>query len=81
MQLIAWIFYSVLTCACLISAGFIVFHIARYSLRRSNAMIGIVLFLFVFSLLLLSNILLFAGIPFESLASTSSFFPAPATGF
>lgn len=69
MELIAWIFYGILTFTCVVSAGFIIFHIFRYSLRRSNGIVGASLFILVFSLLFLSNILLFSNIPFETLTN------------
>lgn len=69
MELIAWIFYGILAFTCIVSAGFIVFHIFRYSLRRSNGIVGTALFLLVFILLFFSNILLFSSIPFETLTS------------
>jgi predicted RND superfamily exporter protein len=79
MQFIAWIFYGILALACLVSAGFIVFHILRYSLRRSNGIVGAALFILVFSLLFMSNFLLFSGIPFNDF-SGNSFLPS-TSGF
>lgn len=79
MQLIAGIFYTILALTCLVSAGFIVFHILRYSLRRSSAVVGAALFLLVFSLLFLSNLLLFSNIPFDTF-SGNSFIPV-SNGF
>lgn len=75
MEIIAWIFYGILALTCLVSAVFIVFHIFRYSLRRSNGIVGASLFILVFGLLFLSNILLFANIPFAAFPG-SSFFPS-----
>ena len=69
MELIAWIFYGILAFTCIVSAGFIIFHIFRYSLRRSNGIVGASLFILVFSLLFLSNILLFSSIPFETITN------------
>ncbi len=71
MELIAWIFYGILALTCVVSAGFIIFHIFRYSLRRSNGIVGASLFILVFTLLFLSNILLFANIPFEAFPGSS----------
>lgn len=79
MELIAWIFYGILAFTCIVSAGFIVFHIFRYSLRRSSGIVGASLFMLVFSLLFLSNILLFSNIPFETLSS--GFILSPGNGF
>lgn len=76
MQLIALIFYGILALVCLLSAGFIVFHILRYSLCRSNAIVGASLFIFVFSLLFLSNILLFTAIPFDTLSGDLPIIPS-----
>ena len=69
MELIAWIFYGILAFTCIVSAAFIIFHIFRYSLRRSNGIVGASLFILVFSLLFLSNILLFSSIPFETITN------------
>ena len=70
MDFIAWIFYGILAFTCIVSAGFIIFHILRYSLRRSNGIVGASLFILVFGLLFLSNILLFSNIPFETFTSS-----------
>lgn len=67
MQLIAWALYSVLIVTYLASAGFIVFHILRYSLCRTNAIFGAAFFLSVFSLLFIINISLFFDLPLDTL--------------
>lgn len=67
MQLIAWVLYSVLIITYLASAGFIVFHILRYSLCRTNAIFGVSFFLAVFTLLFLINISLFSVLPLDTL--------------
>ena len=80
MQLIAWAFYLVLVVTYLASAGFIVFHILRYSLCRSNAITGTALFLFVFTVLFVTNVVLFSAIPLDTLLQGTSPFPQ-SSGF
>lgn len=81
MQSIASGFYLLLILIALVAAGFIIFHILRYSLRRSSAIVGVSLFTSVFFLLLLSNILLFANIPFDTLFESSFTSPPLSHGF
>lgn len=51
-----------------IAAGlFIVFHFANYSLKRSSKILGISLFLVVFSILIFTNALLFFSLPIDTL--------------
>jgi hypothetical protein len=80
MQFIAWAFYSVLIITYLASAGFIVFHILRYSLCRTNAIFGVSFFLVVFILLFFINISLFSSLPLEALLGGSASF-SRSSGF
>jgi hypothetical protein len=80
MQLIAWAFYSVLIVTYLASAGFIVFHILRYSLCRTNALFGVSFFLIVFGLFFLINLSLFSSLPLDTLLGGSMVFPQ-SSGF
>lgn len=75
MQLIAWVFYTILVLTYLSSAGFITFHILRYSLCRSNAIAGASLFLVVFGILFLTNVTLFSALPLDTLFDNTSFIP------
>ena len=80
MQTIAWAFYGVLTVIYLALAGFIVFHILRYSLNRSNAIAGASLFIIVFGILFIANFTLFSVLPLDTLFNSSSLLPR-ANGF
>lgn len=80
MQLIAWALYSVLIITYLASAGFIVFHILRYSLCRTNAIFGVSFFLAVFILLFLINLSLFSNLPLDKLIGNGIPFPR-SSGF
>lgn len=75
MQLIAWAFYSVLIITYLASAGFIVFHILRYSLCRTNAIFGVSFFLAIFTILFLINLSLFSNLPLDELIGSKISFP------
>lgn len=75
MQLIAWALYSVLIITYFASAGFIVFHILRYSLCRTNAIFGASLFLAVFVLLFLINLSLFSNLPLKELMGGGMLLP------
>ncbi len=79
MRLITWAFYSVLVVTYLASAGFIVFHILRYSLCRTNAIFGASFFLVVFILLFFMNISLFSNLPFDALIGDKLIFPRPGS--
>lgn len=81
MQLIVWAFYSVLVVTYVASAGFIVFHIFRYSLCRTNAIFGASFFLTIFTLLFLINISLFSALPLDTLIGGGSINFSRTNGF
>lgn len=81
MQFIAWAFYSVLVITYLASASFIVFHIYRYSLSRTNAISGVALFLAIFILLFLINISLFSALPLDRLLGGGNLYFPHSNGF
>ena len=81
MQLIAWVFYSVLIITYVASAGFVLFHIFRYSLCRTNALFGASFFFVVFLLLFLINISLFSALPLKELLGNKNFGFPQSNGF
>lgn len=66
-----YIFYLIIFFCYLVSALFIVFHISRYSLKKSNGTFGVILFLVVFVILLLTNISLFLNLPLTDMIQKS----------
>ncbi len=81
MQLIAWAFYSVLIITYVASAGFVLFHIFRYSLCRTNALFGASFFFVIFVLLFLINISLFSALPLDKLVGGGGFGLPQSNGF
>ncbi len=81
MQLIAWAFYSVLIVTYVASAGFVLFHIFRYSLCRTNALFGASFFFIVFLLLFLINISLFSALPLNELIGGGNLSFPKSNGF
>ncbi|MDD2766885.1 MAG: hypothetical protein PHH40_03970 [Candidatus Moranbacteria bacterium] len=65
--------YIVLFFSYILMGLFVVFHIFRYSLKKNYAVFGITLFLSVFTLLLITNFLLFLSLPFDQLIPNLSF--------
>ena len=59
--------YTMLFFSYIATALFIVFHIVRYSLKRSTTLFGITLFLVVFSILVFTNALIFFSLPIDGL--------------
>lgn len=73
MQLIFGLLYTILFLCYVMTALFIVFHLLRYSIDRKMAFFSTVFFLTVFTILLVSNSLLFFSLPLDSLLPTSSY--------
>ncbi|HLC95177.1 MAG TPA: hypothetical protein VJH89_01695 [Patescibacteria group bacterium] len=71
MQQIFGLLYTVLFFSYLLIALFIVFHIARYSLKKSTATFGITVFLVVFFVLVFTNAILFFALPLNNLLPRS----------
>ncbi len=71
MQSIFGLLYVLLFFSYIVTALFIVFHIVRYSLKRGLALFGVTLFLFVFTILIFTNALIFFSLPLNSLLSSS----------
>ncbi|OGI15613.1 MAG: hypothetical protein A3E38_01610 [Candidatus Moranbacteria bacterium RIFCSPHIGHO2_12_FULL_54_9] len=67
MQSIFGLLYTVLLFSYVIAALFIVFHIVRYSLKRSAALFGVTLFAVVFFVLLFTNAVIFFSLPIDTL--------------
>ncbi|MDP3957311.1 MAG: hypothetical protein Q8Q10_02310 [bacterium] len=66
-QSIFGLLYALLFFSYVIMALFIVFHIFRYSLKRSTANFGATLFLIVFLILIFTNAILFFSLPLGAL--------------
>jgi FtsH-binding integral membrane protein len=71
MQPIFGLLYTVLFFSYIATALFVVFHIVRYSLKRSTAVFGVTLFLVVFGVLIFSNALIFFSLPFNEMLPRS----------
>ena len=67
MRLLLLVGYGLLFLSYIIGAGFIVFHLIRYSFNRSFASLAILLFITVTSVLILTNAVLFFAIPWNKL--------------
>lgn len=71
MQSVFGLLYITLFMSYIATALFIVFHISRYSLKRSSMLLGLALFLVVFGVLLLTNALIFFSLPLNEIAPQS----------
>ena len=71
MQFIFGVLYTILFLCYVMTALFIVFHLLRYSLDRKMAIFSTLFFVTVFTILLLSNGILFFSLPLESLLPTT----------
>lgn len=69
MVLVFNLLYLILIIGFVWAALCIVFHIVHYSLSRSRAGLGVLLFAAVASVLLFTNILLFFSLPLERILS------------
>ncbi|MCD6149278.1 hypothetical protein J7J13_00645 [bacterium] len=67
MSNIIGIFYSVIFLSFALAALFIVFHIVRYSINKTSSLVMLVVFISVFSVLLISNMVLFFSVPWEQM--------------
>ena len=66
MSSIFSLLYAILFFSYIAVAIFIVFHIIRYSLKRGLALFGVTLFLFVFFILVFTNVLIFFSLPIST---------------
>lgn len=71
MRFIFGSLYTILFLSYVMTALFVVFHLMRYSLDRKMAVFSTLFFVTVFTILLLSNGILFFSLPFESLLPTT----------
>lgn len=71
MRSIFGLLYTVLFFSYIAAALFIVFHIVRYSLKRSTTLFGVTLFLVVFLVLIFANALIFFSLPIDELIPRS----------
>ena len=71
MRFIFGSLYTILFLSYVMTALFIVFHLLRYSLDRKMAIFSTLFFVTVFTILLLSNGILFFSLPLESLLPTT----------
>lgn len=71
MRSIFGLLYTILFFSYIATALFIVFHIARYSLKRSTSLFGITLFLVVFFVLVFANAIIFFSLPIDELIPRS----------
>jgi hypothetical protein len=67
MQQIFGLLYTVLFFSYIATALFIVFHIVRYSLKRSSMLFGLALFLVVFFVLIFTNAIIFFSLPLDKM--------------
>ncbi len=72
MQLIFGILYTVLFLSFVVTALFIVFHLLRYTLNRKMAVLSTILFLSVFTILLITNAMIFFSLPLADLLPMNS---------
>jgi len=61
------IFYLIIFFSFLLVALFIIFHIVRYSINKTSSFFMLIIFVSVFSVLLISNIALFFSVPWEQM--------------
>jgi len=61
------IFYFIVFLSFLLTALFIVFHIIRYSINKTSSFLMLVVFVSIFCILLISNVILFFSVPWEQM--------------
>lgn len=71
MRSIFGLLYITLFFSYIATALFIVFHVVRYSLKRSTALFGVMFFLVVFSILAFTNAVIFLSLPIDELLPRS----------
>ncbi len=71
MRSLFGLLYTVLLFSYIATALFIVFHIVRYSFKRSSMLFGITLFLVVLCVLVFINALIFFSLPMDKIFSNS----------
>lgn len=71
MRSIFGLLYTLLFFSYIVTALFIVFHIVRYSLKRSTTLFGVTLFLVVFFILIFANALILFSLPIDELIPRS----------
>lgn len=71
MQQIFGLLYTVLFFSYIATALFVVFHIVRYSLKRSSMLFGLTLFLVVFIVLIFTNAIIFFSLPLDKMLPKS----------
>jgi hypothetical protein len=71
MQQTFGLLYTALFFGYIATALFIVFHIVRYSLKRSSMLFGLTLFLVVFFVLIFTNAIIFFSLPFDKMLPSS----------
>lgn len=71
MRSIFGLLYTVLFFSYIATALFVVFHIVRYSIKRSSMLFGLVLFLVVFFVLILTNAVIFFSLPLDKMLPLS----------
>lgn len=64
--------YLIVVMGILVVAGFVTYHILRYSLSRKKAVEGASLFISVFLFLLFTNIMLFSRLNWRSMLETAA---------
>lgn len=64
--------YLIVVMGVLVVAGFVTYHILRYSLSRKKAVEGALLFISVFLFLLFTNIMLFSRLNWRSMLETAA---------
>lgn len=74
MQSLLGLIYLILFFSFIITSFIILFHIARYSLNRSVALLAGSLFALVMLVLLSTNVLLYLRLPWDSLLSYVTLF-------
>ena len=67
MRSIFGLLYTVLFFIYIATALFVVFHIVRYSLKRSSMLFGLALFLVVFFVLIFTNAIIFFSLPLDKM--------------
>jgi len=69
MAAIALLLYLIILLFLMVAGFFIAFHIFQYSFRKEEAVTTLLVFLPIFSILLISNFLLFMSLKLETLIS------------
>lgn len=73
MKEVLGMLYSLIFICYVVAVVFVLFHLLRYSLNKSQGLLGAIVFAAVAAILLFTNALLFLNLPFEEMFALNAF--------